>query len=170
MRFRNGIAASVAVLKLAWSAPPEPATMDHGAGTMHRVSEALGAIVPEDYVIDKLPGDMVFTEEQVWIKGNTPQLLFSDIPPNVIYRWAEGDAADPVFYDQTYRGEPLEAFLGSHGLILDAEGRLRPRGRVCTGSSCWRRARCPPTWPGDPLAWALAPKRRGRPVLGDLPL
>ena len=69
MRFRNGIAASIAVLKLAWSAAPDPAALDHGAGTVHRVSEALDAIVPADYVIEKLAGGMVFTEEPVWIKG-----------------------------------------------------------------------------------------------------
>ena len=123
MRFRIGIGASIAVLQLAWSAPPEPAALDHGACTAHRVSEALDAIVPADYVTEKLAGDMVFTDEPVWINGDTPHLLFSDTPANVIYPWAEGDVAASVFYVQMYKGEPREAFLGSNGLIPDAEGR-----------------------------------------------
>ena len=77
---------------------------------MHRVSDALDAIIPADSVIEKLAGDMVFTEGPVWIKGDTPHLLFSDIPANVIYRWAEGDTEASVFYDQMYKGKPREVF------------------------------------------------------------
>ena len=124
MRSRNRIATSIAVRKLACSARPEQAAGDHGAGKVHRVSEALDAIVPADYVIEKLAGDMVFTEGPVWINGATPHLLFSDIPANVIYRWAEGDTDASVFYDQVYRGKPRNIFPGSNGLILDVEGRL----------------------------------------------
>lgn len=62
MKFRNGIAASITVPNLACSAPPEPAAPYHGAGTVHRVSDALDAIIPADYVIEKLAGDMGFTE------------------------------------------------------------------------------------------------------------
>ena len=124
MRFRNCIVASIAMLALACSAPPEPAALDHGAGMVLKVSEALDAIVPADYTIEKLAGEMGFTEGPVWIKGDSPHLLFSDIPANAIYRWAEGDTAASVFYDQMYKGEPREASVGSNGLILDAEGRL----------------------------------------------
>ena len=124
MRSQTFIVASVAVMALACAAPPEPAEPDHGAGAVHKVSEALDAIVPADYVIEKLAGDMGFTEGPVWIKGDSPHLLFSDIPANLVYRWAEGDTAASVFYDQMYKGELQDGLLGSNGLILDAEGRL----------------------------------------------
>ena len=124
LRLRSGVAASIAVPNLACSAPPEPAAPDHGAGTVQRVSDALDAIIPADCVVEKLAGDMVFTEGPVWVKGDAPHLLFSDIPANVIYRWAEGGTEASVFYDQMYKGVPLDVFPGSNGLILDAEGRL----------------------------------------------
>ena len=117
---------SVAVVALAaCQAPPEeemPA--DQGAGMIQRASDALDAIVAPDATIEKLAGGMMFTEGPVWVKGNVPHLLFSDIPANIIYRWAEGDTEASVFYDRMYRGEPRDAFLGSNGLILDREGRL----------------------------------------------
>ena len=124
MRFQDCILAAVTALALGCAAPPEPAEPDHGEGTVLKASEALDAIVPADYRIEKLAGDMRFTEGPVWVAGDSPHLLFSDIPANVIYRWAEGDTAASVFYDQVYEGEPREAGLGSNGLLLDAEGRL----------------------------------------------
>ena len=124
MRFQTCITSSIALLAMACSAPPEPVEPDHGAGAVLKVSDALDAIVPADYMIEKLAGDMGFTEGPVWVKGDSPHLLFSDIPANRIYRWAEGDATASVFYDQMYKGEPRDALLGSNGLILDADGRL----------------------------------------------
>lgn len=115
----------VAVLLVAACAtPPEEAAPDHGAGTVVKMSDALDAIVPSDYMIEKLAGDMMFTEGPVWIAGDEPHLLFSDIPANRIYRWAEGDSEASVFYDQMYRGEPRNGLPGSNGLILDKDGVL----------------------------------------------
>lgn len=107
------------------SPPPEETPVDHGAGTVARMSDALDAIVPADYRIEKLAGGLGFTEGPVWVKaGGSPHLLFSDIPANAIYRWAEGDSAASVFYADMYKGEPRDAFVGSNGLILDKQGRL----------------------------------------------
>lgn len=113
------------ILLAACPAPPEDEVPpDQGAGMILRVSDALDAIVPPDAAIEKLAGGMMFTEGPVWVKKGGPHLLFSDIPANTIYRWAEGDTEASVFYDRMYRGEPRDAFVGSNGLILDNEGRL----------------------------------------------
>ncbi len=103
---------------------PEEAVVDHGAGEVEKVSDALDAIVPADYVIEHLAGGMRFTEGPVWIHGDQPHLLFSDIPANAILRWAEGDAEASVFHQPMYEGEDTGASPGSNGLILDAEGNL----------------------------------------------
>lgn len=89
-----------------------------------RVGDALDTIVPEGYVIEKLASGMKFTEGPVWVKGEQPHLLFSDIPANRIYRWSEGDSEATVFHDQMYVGEDTGAFPGSNGLILDRQGML----------------------------------------------
>ena len=117
---------SVAVLLAAGcgTVPEEESASDHGAGTVVRNSEAMDSIVPADYTIEKLAGDMGFTEGPVWIGGDDPHLLFSDIPANTIYRWAEGDSEASVFYQGMYKGEPRSTPAGSNGLILDKDGAL----------------------------------------------
>ncbi len=118
------ILAPIALLFSACGGETAPPAAEPEPGGVLRTSEELDAIVPEGAQIEKLAGGMGFVEGPVWIKGDDPHLLFSDIPANRIYRWAEGDTEASVFYDRMYRGEPKEVFTGSNGLILDARGRL----------------------------------------------
>ncbi len=120
----KGILLSAALLSWACASEAPAPEPEPGSGSVHTASPALDAIVPEGAQIEKLAGGMGFTEGPVWIKGDTPHLLFSDIPANAIYRWAEGDSQASVFYQDMYRGEPREVPSGSNGLILDAQGRL----------------------------------------------
>ncbi len=125
MKSTSWLLAVAALLAAACTAPPEPeAEPDSGAGTVLRAGPGLDAIVPADAVIEKLAGGMMFTEGPVWVREGGPHLLFSDIPANSIYRWAEGDTEASVFYEGMYRGEPRDAFVGSNGLNLDRQGRL----------------------------------------------
>ena len=119
-----GIIALSLALACSPSPPPQEESLDPGAGTVVRMSEALDAIVPEGTRIEKLAGGLRFTEGPVWVVEGGPSLLFSDIPANNIYRWSEGDVEASVFYEGMYRGEPRQASLGSNGLILDAQGHL----------------------------------------------
>ena len=123
MTLRTLIASLVLVLLAACATPPPPPP-DHGAGTVSKQSDALDSIVPADYRIEKLAGGMRFTEGPVWIDGDDPHLLFSDIPANRIYRWSEGDSEATVFYDQMYKGDSEIPLGGSNGLILDKDGSL----------------------------------------------
>ena len=112
-------------LNFACSAPqsaPEPEP-DHGAGTVLKVSDALDAIVPADYKIEKLVADLQFLEGPLWIKSGGPHLIFSDVPGNNIYQWMEGDAQASVFRADVYQGD-TEGLAGSNGLNLDREGRI----------------------------------------------
>lgn len=123
VKFWSVVVAALLVASCATTpVPEEPA--DHGEGTVVNIDGALDSIVPEDYVIEKLAGDMRFTEGPVWVKQGGPHLLFSDIPANRIYSWAEGDSAASVFYDQMYKGEGEVPLGGSNGLILDSDGNL----------------------------------------------
>ena len=125
MKAKFGILPVTTILLAACAAPPEVETPpDEGAGAILRVGDTLDAIVAPDAKIEKLAGGMMFTEGPVWVKDGGPHLLFSDIPANNIYRWAEGDTEASVFYEGMYKGEPRDAFVGSNGLILDNEGRL----------------------------------------------
>ncbi len=121
--------ASVLLLSLLFfagcAAPePEPAPVDHGAGTVLRADPAVDAIIPEDYKIEKLQGGFQFTEGPVWINKDGGYLLFSDIPANAVYKWTpDGQVTDflkPVFEGEIEEGRSV----GSNGLLLDPDGNL----------------------------------------------
>ena len=121
--------ASILLISLVFSggcaAPePEPAPVDHGAGTVLRVDPAVDAIIPEDYKIEKLQDGFQFTEGPVWINKDGGYLLFSDIPANAVYKWTpDGQVTDflkPVFEEEYEDGR----FVGSNGLLLDPDGNL----------------------------------------------
>ncbi len=110
-------------IALACSAPaPEP-EIDHGAGTVLKVSDALDAIVPADFKIEKLADGMVFTEGPLWIKDGGPYLIFSDVRGNNIYRWNPGDTAASIFRANVFEGDRTGG-VGSNGLNLDRQGRI----------------------------------------------
>ena len=74
--------------------------------------------------IEKLAGGMQFTEGPVWIGGNSPHLLFTDIPANAILSWTPG-GTPVVFRKPVFSGQhPEGAFVGANGLTLDKQGRL----------------------------------------------
>ena len=78
-------------------------------------AEQFAQVIPESAKLEKLAGDMKFTEGPVWVPGdNGGMLLFSDIPADEIKKWT--------------RGEGLSVFRamarGANGNALDGEGRL----------------------------------------------
>ncbi|MEZ5353972.1 MAG: SMP-30/gluconolactonase/LRE family protein [Bryobacteraceae bacterium] len=78
-------------------------------------------LVPSGAKIEKLAGDMMFTEGPVWIEDH---LLFTDIPANAIRKWTPAGGVTvfrhPVFPGKFAQGQ----FVGANGLTLDAQGRL----------------------------------------------
>ncbi len=111
-------------------------------GTIVRVDPAFDKLIPAGAKLEKLASGFDWAEGPVWWKENkTPHdsgkgfgdlggakgvVLFSDIPPNRIMQWHEGQTEAQVLYHpagytgkQERGGEP-----GTNGLAIDPKGRL----------------------------------------------
>ena len=118
------------VLGLSACGPTEPAgdvekTAPTGAGTVVKNDPALDAIVPADYEIEKLAGNLMFTEGPLWVEEGGPYLLFSDVRGNANYKWdpASGQVSD--FRKPVYPGDYEEGqYVGPNGITLDPQGRI----------------------------------------------
>lgn len=113
--FRNPITA--VFLALATSAVAEEPSIE-------RLDPALDALLDAKTPIETLGEGYDWSEGPVWNRADG-ELLFSDVPNNVIHAWKQG-AGMRVFMKPSgytgvgkYGGEP-----GSNGLAFDAEGRL----------------------------------------------
>jgi gluconolactonase len=93
-------------------------------GSVERLHERMDKLVPADAKIEVLAEGFVWTEGPVW----APQhnfLLFSDIPPNSIFRWKEGAGCQLYLKPSGFTGIiPRAGESGSNGLVLDEAGRL----------------------------------------------
>lgn len=91
---------------------------------IERLDPALDRLIAPDVPIEILANGFVWSEGPVWVRAGE-FLLFSDIPPNVIYRWKEGDGARPYLTPSGYTsGPPRGGEVGSNGLTLDDQRRL----------------------------------------------
>lgn len=96
-------------------------------GSVERLDPALDKLIPAGAEIEVLAKGFDWAEGPVWVETGAKRgyLLFSDIPPNSIYKWTPGESVSlfmrPSGYTgtKTRGGEP-----GSNGLTLDAKGRL----------------------------------------------
>jgi len=78
-------------------------------------AEEFKQLIPEGAKVEKLAGDMKFTEGPVWVPGERGgMLIFSDIPADEIRKWVPGEGVS-VFRTPS---------RGANGNTLDAEGRL----------------------------------------------
>jgi gluconolactonase len=93
-------------------------------GTIERVDPALDAIISKDAVAEVIADGFDWSEGPLWVE-KYQMLLFSDIPPNSIYKWTAKKGKElylnPSGYTSTVQrgGE-----VGSNGLILDKDGNL----------------------------------------------
>ena len=97
-------------------------------GTIVRLAPELDAVLDRDAKLEVLGSGFDWAEGPVWVAGEETgkgHLLFSDIPPNRVMKWVEGEGIS-VFLEPSgytgasdYGGEP-----GSNGLLLDSKGRL----------------------------------------------
>ena len=91
---------------------------------IERLDPALDKLIAPDATIEVLAGGYEWTEGPVWIKDGG-YLLFSDIPPNRIHRWKQGEGARLYLTPSGYTGTAKRGGeVGSNGLTLDREGRL----------------------------------------------
>ncbi len=93
-------------------------------GKIQRTDPALDKLIPPAAKIEKLAGGFQFIEGPIWVKDGGGHLLFSDIPANAILKWTP-DGKVTTFRKPVFPGTfPSGQFVGSNGLILDAQGRL----------------------------------------------
>ena len=91
---------------------------------IERLDPAMDELVAKDAKIEILAEGFDWTEGPVWVAdGNF--LLFSDIPPNNILQWKEGQGAALFLHPSGYTGMVERGGeVGANGLLLDPQGRL----------------------------------------------
>jgi len=101
---------------------PEPQRL---ADTVERLEvAAMDALVAPGAELEILATGFNWSEGPVWMAREN-QLVFSDVPEDIAYRWREGEGVD-VFLQPSGLTGPDEGSRepGSNGLELDARGRL----------------------------------------------
>jgi gluconolactonase len=90
---------------------------------IERLDPAFDKLVPPGAQIEKCAEGFNWSEGPTWFKN---AIVFSDVPENVIYKWAPGDAVAAEFMKPSGMLKPVPGFReqGSNGLGVDAEGRL----------------------------------------------
>ncbi len=110
-------------------------------GDVSKLDPALDAAISSSAKLEKLHGDLGFTEGPVWVRdGRSGYLLFSDIPANAIKKRAP-DGTLSVFLDRSgytgaenpdaagvgavsNNGRQDVTLIGSNGITLDSQGRV----------------------------------------------
>ena len=93
-------------------------------GTIEKLDDGLNKYLNTTTPVEVLANGFEWTEGPLWV-SELDALLFSDIPPNKIMKWKEGEGVSLYLTPSGYTGsrerggEP-----GSNGLLLDPEGRL----------------------------------------------
>ncbi len=93
-------------------------------GSIETLSPALASIIDSTARIEIIAEGFDWTEGPLWLEKEQA-LLFSDIPPNAVYKWTE--AGDTALYlrPSGYTGTtPRTGEVGSNGLILSPDGAL----------------------------------------------
>lgn len=93
-------------------------------GEIIRNDEAINAIIPADAQLEIIAKGFDWSEGPLWVEEHQ-MLLFSDIPPNSIYKWTESGGKSLYLKPSGYTGEKARGGEpGSNGLLLNAEGQL----------------------------------------------
>ena len=95
------------------------------AATIERLDPRFDRLVPRDVKVEPIVDGLDWVEGPVW-RQRTNDLLFSNIPKNVVMRWSASEGLSVFLHPSGYTGK--EPFTGpepgSNGLTLDAEGNL----------------------------------------------
>lgn len=94
-------------------------------GEIERLDPALDALVPADAKLEIIVDGLDWCEGPLWIPADGGFLIFSDIPPNKIYRWDAGSGKSEYLHPAGYTGTaPRGGEVGTNGSTLDRDGRL----------------------------------------------
>jgi gluconolactonase len=126
-RARRGIAIGAAVALQA--AVPARSIVSASVpyptiGSVERLDSALDALLAPEARMEKLAEGFRWSEGPVW-RAKEADLIFSDVPANIAYRWSEG-AGCAVFVQPSGDTGAVAGSSGegSNGLTLDEQGRL----------------------------------------------
>lgn len=127
------IQGTLLALLFAWSCAPakkKDAPVEQSLpeqeriGSIEIMDEAAKQLVSEDDQLEILSEGHDWTEGPLWIESEK-MLLYSDIPPNSIFAWKEGEGSKLFLKPSGYTGKiEREGEPGSNGLLLDQEGNL----------------------------------------------
>lgn len=93
-------------------------------GSIERMDAALDEVMDAGVSIEIIAEGYDWTEGPLWV-ASEKMLLFSDIPPNKIFKWTEEKGAELYLTPSGYTGTtPRGGEPGSNGLILNKEGKL----------------------------------------------
>jgi|KBSSwiS6_1023812.scaffolds.fasta_scaffold04047_1 gluconolactonase len=99
-------------------------SMNNTVGTIERLDSSLNTILSANAKIEIIADGFDWSEGPLWVE-KYKMLLFSDIPPNTIYKWTEEKGKEvyltPSGYTDTVK---RKGEIGSNGLILDKDGNL----------------------------------------------
>lgn len=120
---RRALLGGLALLPLAGCARTLAA--EPHVGGIRRFDAELDAIVDPSAPVEVLATGYRWAEGPVWVERGG-YLLFSDVPGNIVHRWAPGEKATP-FLDPSGLAGPIPPAIreaGANGLAIDAAGRL----------------------------------------------
>lgn len=93
-------------------------------GFVHRVDDALDALIARDAEIEILAEGFDWTEGPLWVES-LQSLLFSDIPPNTVYKWDSLNGVEVYLHPSGYTDSLSRGGeVGSNGLLLDDQDNL----------------------------------------------
>jgi gluconolactonase len=130
LRFMAAGALGAAVLVVTVNSSGEDKKTPKTLGTIERLDPALDAIVAPGTGMEIIAEGFDWSEGPLWVREGGGYLLFSDIPPNRIHKWAPGQGASVYlsqsgYLDPTPRPNHIAPDEpGSNGLTLDPSGRL----------------------------------------------
>ncbi len=96
--------------------------VNHDEGYVDRIDSRLDQIIAVDAKLQILGEGYSWSEGPLWLPDQK-RLIFSDVPNNVIYSWADGDGAQPWLEPSGCTSDACGS-QGSNGLLLDADGKL----------------------------------------------
>jgi gluconolactonase len=123
MKCLLSLAALLACVATPWSALAEE-TKHPTFGKIERADPRFDKLVPPDAKLELLAEGFDWSEGPVWDREGG-FLLFSDIPPNKVMKWKEGEGLSTFLHPAGYTGsKPRGGEPGSNGLLFDKNHKL----------------------------------------------
>lgn len=94
-------------------------------GSIERLDPSLNAIIDEAATIEVIAEGHTWTEGPLWVPQHN-MLLFSDIPPNKIFKWTEANGVEEYLTPSGYTDAATSTSKepGSNGLLLNNANQL----------------------------------------------